>query len=210
MRIKQPLRVAVFQGAPWLGPGSAKIAQFLVAEASQRTGAEVELLDIRDWALVSERSEPCRDFRVARRIQQIDALILLTAEQGWCYPALLRDALGALLKKRVPRAVGFCGLSSSTFAGSQTLPELLPLVRERSLVTVTQDLHFENIHSRYGQVEGQEFPPPLGEMNLFFDELLWMAAALRDRRDAQSRRAFSLFVRPPRPRPKLVLHEVGA
>lgn len=200
MRIKHPLHIAVFQGAPWLGPGSTNIAQFLVAETSRRTGAHVELFDIRDLALVSEKGESPRDLRLARRLQQIDAVIVLAAEHGWYYPALLRDALGTLLKKRMPRATGFCGMSSAAFAGSQTLPELLPLVRELGLVTITQDLHFENIHTQYGQSEGQEFPQPLGDTNQFFDELLWLAGALKERRDAQSRRAFSLFVRPPLPR----------
>jgi NAD(P)H-dependent FMN reductase len=210
MRIKQPLRIAVFQGAPWLGAGSAHIAQFLLEETARRTGTYVDVFDIRDLASAMGGTASASELRLVRRMQQTDAIIILAAEHGWHYPTLLQEALSALLKKRVPRAVGFCGMSSGAYSGSQTLPDLLPVVRELGLVAITHDLHFENIHTQYGRGEGREFPLPIGDINVFFEELVWMAGALRDRRDTETRKAFSLFVRPPRPRQNAALQEVAA
>ncbi|HJS49785.1 MAG TPA: NAD(P)H-dependent oxidoreductase, partial [Gaiellaceae bacterium] len=102
------------------------------------------------------------------------------------YPGLLKHVLDTNLKEYIHKAAGIVGVSAGVFGGARVIQNLLPVLRELGLVTIFWDVNFTTVRSRFDD-EGKLLDESLlPRIDMFLDELLWMAGTLRHGREQVS------------------------
>ncbi len=112
-------------------------------------------------------------------MNRADALVIVAPEYNHGYPGLLKHALDTNLKEYIHKAAGVVGVSAGIFGGARAIQNLLPVLRELGLVTIFWDMNFTSVHSRFdddGKLLDESFLP---RIEMFLDELCWMAETLR-------------------------------
>ena len=98
------LNIKVVLGSTREGRFGDKAAQWILELAKKKAGLDVELLDLRDYAMPffseaatpSSIKEPYKNEAVARwtkKIAEADGYIFATAEYNHAYPAVLKNAI---------------------------------------------------------------------------------------------------------------------
>ena len=179
------LFIPVILGTGRRGRRSEPVANFVFAELEKREGIETELIDVRAIAFQIEGpTDDLKDAAFAAKMARADALVLVVPEYNHGYPGLLKHVLDMNLKEYIHKAVGICGVSAGPFGGTRMIANLLPVLRELGLTTIFEDVHFGNagrLFDETGQLLEEAYVRRVGK---FFDELIWMAEALRAARAA--------------------------
>jgi NAD(P)H-dependent FMN reductase len=181
---ERPFYVPVILGTPRKGRMSEHAARLLVACVAERERVETELIDVATLPIaVDDAGEQAKDPVFSEQMNRADALVLVTPEYNRGYPGLLKHVLDTNLKEYIHKAVGVVGVSAGVFGGTRVIENMLPVLRELGLVTVFWDVNFTSVHSRFdehGTLVDESFLP---RIDMFLDELLWMAEALRHGRE---------------------------
>lgn len=165
----QPLVVPIIIGAAGQNQLGAKIAQCVMAKLAQYGGVETRLLEAPTLSSAA--------------LQQADAMILVLPEYNYGFPNVLKNLLEKNLATYAQRAVGICDLSPGWFGGSRLLETLLPLMRKSGLTPIFWDENSSNgddIFNAAGQFKDHV---QCERVDNFLQELMWMATALRQRRE---------------------------
>lgn len=181
---ERPFYVPVILGTPRKGRMSEHAARLLVARVAKRERVETELIDVATLPIaVDDAGEQAKDPVFSEQMNRADALVLVTPEYNRGYPGLLKHVLDTNLKEYIHKAVGVVGVSAGVFGGARVIENMLPVLRELGLVTIFWDVNFTSVHSRFdehGTLVDESFLP---RIDMFLDELLWMAATLRHGRE---------------------------
>lgn len=182
--MEPPLFIPVVLGTTRQGRRSEHAARLVYAETAKRAAVETEFIDIRDLRLPGDDAgEQIKDAAFSATVQRCDALILVVPEYNHGYPGLLKHALDSNLDEYNHKAVGICGVSAGPFGGTRVIEQLLPVLRELGLVTISADVNFSNMRTLFsetGELQDQRF---VGRVGKFLDELIWMARVLRHGRE---------------------------
>ncbi len=180
----RPYYVPVILGTPRKGRMSEHAARLLVSRVAVREGVQTELIDVARLPIpVDDAGEQAKDPVFSEQMNRADALVLVTPEYNRGYPGLLKHVLDTNLKEYIHKAVGVVGVSAGIFGGSRVIENMLPVLRELGLVTIFWDVNFTSVHSRFddaGTLVDESFLP---RIDMFLDELLWMAETLRHGRE---------------------------
>ena len=180
----RPYYVPVILGTPRKGRMSEHAARLLVSRVAVREGVQTELIDVARLPIpVDDAGEQAKDPVFSEQMNRADALVLVTPEYNRGYPGLLKHVLDTNLKEYIHKAVGVVGVSAGIFGGSRVIENMLPVLRELGLVTIFWDVNFTSVHSRFddaGTLLDESFLP---RIDMFLDELLWMAETLRHGRE---------------------------
>jgi len=159
---------------------SEQVARLMVSRVSEREGVETELIDVAAIPIpVDDAGEQARDPVFSEQMNRADALVLVTPEYNRGYPGLLKHVLDTNLKEYIHKAVGVVGVSAGVFGGARVIENMLPVLRELGLVTIFWDVNFTSVRSRFdggGALVDESFLP---RIDMFLDELCWMAETLR-------------------------------
>jgi NAD(P)H-dependent FMN reductase len=167
--MSRPLFVPIIVDAAGPNHVGAKIAQCVMAKLAQYAGVEVRLLEAPTLSSAA--------------LQQADAMILVLPEYNYGFPNVLKNLLEKNPSAYAHRAVGICDLSPGWFGGSRLLETLLPLMRQSGLTPLFWDensAHGEDIFGAAGQFKDHV---QCERVDNFLQELMWMATALRQRRE---------------------------
>ncbi len=127
-----------------------------------------------------------KDAEFAETMNRADALVIVAPEYNHGYPGLLKHVLDTNLKEYIHKAAGIVGVSAGIFGGARVIQNLLPVLRELGLVTIFWDVNFTTVRSKFDD-EGKLLDESLlPRIDMFLDELLWMAETLRHGREQVS------------------------
>ena len=159
---------------------SEHAARLLVSTLEGRDDVETELVDVATLPIpVDDAGEQAKDPGFSELVNRADALVLVCPEYNHGYPGLLKHVLDTNLKEYVHKAAGVVGVSAGVFGGARAIQNLVPVLRELGLVTIFWDVNFTSVRSRFddeGTLLDESFLP---RIDLFLDELCWMAETLR-------------------------------
>ena len=112
-------------------------------------------------------------------MNRADALVIVSPEYNHGYPGLLKHVLDTNLKEYIHKAAGVVGVSAGVFGGARVIQNLIPVLRELGLVTIFWDVNFTTVGSRFDEDGNLLDDSILPRIDMFLDELLWMAETLR-------------------------------
>ena len=178
--MERPLVIPVILGTARQGRQSENVARFVFEQTKKRVDVETELIDVRELPMrLDDAGEQMKDAAFSAMIEHCDGIILVVPEYNHGYPGLLKHALDMNLKEYIHKAVGICGVSAGPFGGARVIEALLPVMRELGLVTIFEDVNFGNIGTLFderGKLLDNNF---IRRIDMFLDELIWMAKVLR-------------------------------
>jgi NAD(P)H-dependent FMN reductase len=179
--------IPILLGSVRRGRGSDRAARFV--EARLRAHAETELLDLLqcDLPIMEERLEfqespPPRLEELGRKLARADALVIVSPEYNGGYPGVLKNTLDYFYPEYRRKPVGIVTVSGGGFGGVNCLAQLRQVVLALGAYPIPAALPI----SRVGQSLAEDGTPadPAYEKRAekFFDELLWITAALARQR----------------------------
>jgi NAD(P)H-dependent FMN reductase len=187
------LRVAIILGSTRPGRVGEAVAHWVYGIAKNRTDAEFELVDIRDYdlPLLDEPVPPSlgkyskeHTQRWAAKIDSFDAYVFVTPEYNHGIPGALKNAIDYLYKEWNNKAAGFVGYGS---AGGVRAVESLRLVMGELQVA---DVRAQVMLSLYTDFENfTTFKPAPHQQNALtavFDQVVAWGGALRSVRGGKS------------------------
>ena len=180
----RPLYIPVILGTSRKGRMSAHVGHLLAAEVAKQNGVETELIDICSLPLPTDDvGEAIKDNAFASKMDRADGLVIVAPEYNHGYCGLLKHVLDSCLKEYIHKAVGIVGVSAGPFGGSRVVENLLPVMRELSLVTIFWDVNFsavQNCFNASGELLDSAY---IRRVDKFLKELIWMSRTLRHGRE---------------------------
>lgn len=192
------IKVKVIIGSTRQNRFGEKPAQWIFEETKKLEGVEVELLDLRDYAMpfFESATPPAMaqgkyDNEIiqqwAAKIDEGDAFIIVTPEYSHGYSAVLKNALDVIYPEWNKKPVGFVSYGSAL--GARSVEQLRQVAVElqmapiRNAIHIPVDIFFAAIMGN-GPQGPEMFDPirksPMGDrVEMFFDDLLWWARALK-------------------------------
>jgi NAD(P)H-dependent FMN reductase len=181
---ERPLFVPVILGTPRRGRMSEHAARLIWVEVGKRMGVETALVDVATLPIpVDDAGEAAKDPEFAELVNRADALVIVAPEYNHGYPGLLKHVLDTNLKEYIHKAAGVVGVSAGIFGGARAIQNLIPVLRELGLVTIFWDVNFTTVGSRFDEDGNLLDKSLLPRIEMFLDELLWMAETLRHGRE---------------------------
>jgi NAD(P)H-dependent FMN reductase len=181
---ERPLFVPVILGTPRRGRMSEHAARLMWARVGERPGVETALVDVATLPIpVDDAGEGAKDPEFAELVNRADALVIVAPEYNHGYPGLLKHVLDTNLKEYIHKAAGIVGVSAGIFGGARAIQNLIPVLRELGLVTIFWDVNFTTVGSRFDEEGNLLDKSLLPRIEIFLDELLWMAETLRHGRE---------------------------
>jgi NAD(P)H-dependent FMN reductase len=159
---------------------SEHAARLLYERVGLRAGVETELIDVAKLPITTDDAgETAKDPAFSEAMNRADALVLVAPEYNHGYPGLLKHVLDTNLKEYIHKAAGVVGVSAGIFGGARMIQNLIPVLRELGLVAIFWDVNFTSVGTRFdddGKLIDEAFLP---RVDMFLDELVWMAETLR-------------------------------
>ncbi|MEK7624114.1 MAG: NAD(P)H-dependent oxidoreductase [Patescibacteria group bacterium] len=170
-------------------------ARWIKEEAGKIAGAEIELLDLRDYPLpfFDEPVSPAMvkgDYaneavrKWAQKIAEADAYIIMTPEYNHGYSAVLKNALDSIYKEWNNKPVGF--ISWGGAAGARSVEQLRQVVIELQMAPIRNAVHissFWTLFDESGQLKSGAFDSLKDNAENFLGQLMWWAKALKKARE---------------------------
>ena len=184
MTSDRPLYVPVILGTTRRGRMSEQAAALVHRRLAERDGVDSELIDVATLPIpVDDAGEQAKDETFSEQMNRADALVLVAPEYNHGYPGLMKHVLDTNLKEYIHKAAGVVGVSAGIFGGARMIQNLVPVLRELGLVTIFWDVNLTSVRMRFderGELLDESFLP---RIDMFLDELCWMAETLRHGRE---------------------------
>src|SRR5437870_6641672 len=150
--MEPPLFIPVILGTARQGRRSEHAARFVFEQTKKRVGVETELIDVCKLPMkLDDAGEQMKDPKFSATVQRCDGLIIVTPEYNHGYPGLLKHALDMNLEEYIHKAVGICGVSAGPFGGARVIEGLLPVIRERGLGAIFEDVNFGKVQTIFDE-----------------------------------------------------------
>jgi NAD(P)H-dependent FMN reductase len=144
------LKIKIILGSTREGRFGDKAAQWILELAKKKEELDVELLDLRDYAMPffneaitpSSIKEPYTNEAVARwtkKIAEADGFIIATAEYSHGYPAVLKNALDYVYKEWNQKPVGFVAWGG--VGGARSVEQLRAVAIELQMAPMRNAVH---------------------------------------------------------------------
>lgn len=195
-----PLKIKVILGSTREGRFGDKPAQWIFDEVKKKAesdGLEVELLDLRDYALPffdapkspSSIAEPYANPEVQKwtaKIADGDAFIIVAPEYNHGYPAVLKNAMDWVYKEWNRKAVGFVGYGSAL--GARSIEQLRQVAVELQMAPIRAAIHLPSavymaVLKESVPANPELFEPAAKAKDTFIEQLVWWGKALKTARE---------------------------
>lgn len=177
--MNRPLRLAVIVGSTRTGRLGPMVAKWFLSEAARRPDVTIDLIDLVDarlpYDLGEERSPEVISY--AQRVEQADAVVIVTPEYNHSFPAPLKNAIDWLRAEWRHKAVGFVsygGLSGGILAVEQ----LRQVFAELDAVTMRSNVSFPNVWAQFVDGIPVEADRYRRAADRLIDQLAWWTNAL--------------------------------
>jgi NAD(P)H-dependent FMN reductase len=189
--MQEKIKIGVIVGTTRPQRFSEKAANWISELAQKAEGAEVELLDLRDYlmpffnedhSLGSKPGVYTNDIARgwAARVQEQDAFIIVTAEYNHGYPAVLKNALDYAYQEWNNKPVGF--VSYGTMGGVRSVEQLRGVAVELRMAPIRDSVHIVapwNLQDEQGNFKSEPFD---AAGTTLIEQLLRWARALKSAR----------------------------
>ena len=197
-----PIKIKVIVGSTRQNRFSEKPAQWIFEETKKLEGVEAELLDLRDYQMpfFDEPMSPSMAKgqysnevvkKWANKINEGDAFIIVAPEYNHGYSAVLKNALDVIYPEWNRKPVGFVSYGGAL--GARVVEQLRQVAVElqmapiRNAIHIPVDIFFAAMMGK-GPTGPEMFEPirkgMMGDrVQIFFDDLLWWAKALKAARE---------------------------
>lgn len=176
------LFIPILLGTTRDGRESENVAKWVLSKAEEREDIRARLFDVRDFDLPNDdygqaQKDLFPEWRDA--IIGADGLIIVTPEYNHGYPGTLKAVMDLLLREYIHKAVAIVGVSAGPWGGTRVIEALVPMVRELGLAVTFTDLNFPKIADKFDEDGNLLDEAYHKRAEGFFDELVWMAGALK-------------------------------
>jgi len=150
--------IPVILGTGRVGRRSEPVARYVVEVLKERGDMEVELIDVANyifgrtipqWAK-DPQTQPWQD--IAKRA---DAFVFVFPEYNHGYPGELKILLDQDYENYQGKKVLLCGVSAGGFGGTRGVENLLPVLRELSLIALQPSLYFSKVEENFKQPKAE-------------------------------------------------------
>ncbi|MFI5676780.1 NADPH-dependent FMN reductase [Streptomyces cellulosae] len=196
----QPLKIGVVIGSVRAGRFADTVAGWFLSEARQREDMEIHVIDLAEPALAAElgralgfdgsvdrsgdRSGDAP--RLAQRIGEVDAFVVVTPEYNHGYPASLKVALDHVHREWQAKPVGFVSYGGMA-GGHRAVEQLRQVFAELHAVTVRDTVSFHNAWEQFDERGRPRDPEGVGKAaTVLLDQLAWWGVTLREGRTVRA------------------------
>ncbi|HUD07140.1 MAG TPA: NADPH-dependent FMN reductase [Candidatus Saccharimonadales bacterium] len=156
----------------------------LVAEVGQGiAGIKIVFVDPVDFKLPGDGNDPeGKDPRYSEITKAADGFFVVTPEYNHSFPGSLKRLLDSELENYSHKPVALAGASSGGWGGVRAVESLVPSVREMGLVVTSFSIYFprvQNLFDDQGKLQDEKYRASIKKA---YDELIWMAKALKQAR----------------------------
>jgi NAD(P)H-dependent FMN reductase len=187
-------KLQVIIGSTRAGRNADPVCRWFVPVAQSHGAFEVEILDLRDWALpfFQETIATLKDFndptysdplvkRWNNKIKEADAYIIVTPEYNHSLPGVLKNAIDTVFCSYGFRhkPVAFVAYSLGVAAGARAVEHLNQIMTETEAVLVRTPTLIPFVANAFNAA-GQPVNPALNVgLTVMLDDLAWLANALK-------------------------------
>ncbi len=184
-------KIAIIIGSTRPGRNGKQVADWVLAQAQQRTDAEFELVDLADFPL-PHLDEPApasmqqyqndHTKQWSAKIAEFDGFVFVTPEYNHATSGVLKNALDYLNKEWSNKAAAFVGYGA--VGGARAIENLRLVTAELQLAGVRQALYFSLMteFENFSVFKPADFQ--IGFASQMFDQLIAWAKALEPLRVA--------------------------
>lgn len=188
------LKLKLIVGSTRAGRNADKVLQWAVPVIKQHQAFELEVLDLRDWALpffqethetLGDPKAPTYSMPVVKewnqRIGTGDAFLMLTPEYNHGYPAVLKNAIDSVFFSFGFRnkPVAFIGYSIGVAAGVRAIEQLNQVMIEAEASPIRTPLLIPQVMGAFGPNGAPTNPITAMTMGIMLDDLAWAGQALK-------------------------------
>ena len=159
------MKIKIILGSTRQGRVSEVIGKWVMEQAKNISGAEFELLDLREYPMPffdepvspSQIKEPYTNPAVAKwtaKIVEGDAFIIVTPEYSHGYPAVLKNALDYVYKEWNGKKIAFVGYGG--VGAARAIEQLRQVVIELQMIPMRSAVHitkFWELFDEKGQLK---------------------------------------------------------
>lgn len=186
----QPLRIGIVLGSTRTGRFADRPAEWLLGLANKREGATFELVDLREYPMpfFDEPKSPMREApknevaqRWARKVNELDAFVFITAEYNRSITAVLKNALDHVYPELNRKPAAFIGYGNA--GGARAIEQLRLMLVELQVAPLRNAVHImgraEFMEMLLNGKTFSDFPHLEQAAETLLDDLIWWAATLR-------------------------------
>ena len=164
--------IPIILGTARVGRQSEKVANF-VFEQLKTNNIDTEILDVRDYSLTATDGSGESDLakKLASKITQSSAIIIVSPEYNHGYPGELKLMLDLLYEEYFDKPVGFCGVSKSPMGGVRVVEQLRLVAIELRMVPIRDAVYFSNVEQLFdsqNQIQDKSYTK---KVSLLLDKL---------------------------------------
>ena len=180
------LTIAVLAGTTREQRRSIKAAHYVADYGRGLPGIEIIFVDPKDFHFEGDGNDPeGKDPRYTEIVQKADAFFVVMPEYNHSIPGSLKRMMDSELEAYKHKPVAIAGVSKSSWGGVRGVEALVTSVRQMGLVATSYSMYFPRVQDLFNE-QGELLPEyrELYDANAkrAYDELLWMARALRHAR----------------------------
>lgn len=177
------LTIAVLAGTTRVQRESIHAARFIAEFGRQLSDVEIIFVDPTEFNFPGDGNDPeGKDPRYTEITERADAFFVVTPEYNHSFPGSLKRMMDSELGNYVHKAVAFAGCSSGSWGGVRAIEALVTSVREMGLTPTFTDVHFprvQDIFAENGDMKEEYLARYHKNVQAAYDELIWMASALK-------------------------------
>lgn len=175
--------IAVIAGTTREHRLSINAAHYVAEIGKSYEDVEIVFVDPKDFTFPDDGNDPeGKDPRYGEIITKADAYFIVTPEYNHSIPGSLKRMLDSEYGPYIHKPVALAGVSNGPWGGVRVCEALLPICHRLGMVNILPELYFPSIQNTFDEagVIKTEFAD-MYEQNTkrAFDELLWMARALK-------------------------------
>jgi NAD(P)H-dependent FMN reductase len=164
-------------------------AKWVQELANRRGDAQFEIVDLKDYPLpfFEEAVSPAYQTpknevaqRWAKKIDEFDGYIFVTAEYNHSVPAVLKNALDYVYREFNRKPAGFIGYGGS--GGARAVQQLRLILAQFQVASVSSAVHIgfaEMTALRSGEKKFADYPHLDASADAMLNDLLWWTRALK-------------------------------
>lgn len=175
--------IAVLAGTTRQRRESIKAANYIADFGRKLNGVEIIFVDPEDFNFPGDGNDPeGKDPKYTAITAKADAFFVISPEYNHSFPGSLKRMLDSELKNYVHKPVALAGVSNGGWGGVRAVEALVPTVREMGLAVTFTSVYFPRVQEMFeenGRLKTEHIERYTKNLQSAYDELLWMARALK-------------------------------
>ena len=177
------IKIAVICGTMREGRESIKAAHWVAELGRRQPHVEILFADPKEYQIPGDGDSPeTRNSRFAEITAAADAFFVVTPEYNHSFPGSLKRLLDSEYANYFHKPVATAGVSSGPWGGVRVCEALQPVYHRLGLCSIRPELYFPKIADLFdeqGTLKPEYADTYTKAAQAAYDELIWMARALK-------------------------------